>query len=95
MNVLDKTTFAARLGETFIVHPESGDPVTLVLTEVSRASEPVERPFTLLFHAPDGAVLTQRTYEVENAAMGRFDLFLVPVGPDPETRWLRYEAVFN
>ena len=91
----DKAAFAARLNETFLARTDAGDTATLVLAEVSRAGEDPERPFVLLFLAPDGAPLAQRTYEVEHGALGTFDLFLVPVGPDPGTRQPRYEAVFN
>jgi hypothetical protein len=40
-----------------------------------------------------GARLEQRIYAVHHPALGAFDLFLVPIGPDGEG--MRYEAVFT
>ena len=50
-------------------------------------------PFSLLFRGPLDVVLPQRIYPLEHPDMGRFELFLVPIGPDAEG--MRYEAVFS
>ncbi|MFT3830523.1 MAG: hypothetical protein QM691_12550 [Opitutaceae bacterium] len=49
--------------------------------------------FSVLFHAPAGARLSQRIYAVQHPALGRVELFLVPLGPD--ARGMQLEAVFN
>lgn len=95
MNLPDKSAFAAHLGEPFEIRTSSGAPATLVLAEVSRTGEQPERPFALVFTAPEGPVLDQRTYALSHAALGAFELLLVPIGPAPGTRALQYEAVFN
>jgi hypothetical protein len=51
------------------------------------------RPFSLVFEAQPGPVVPQRMYQVEHAAMGRLDLFLVPIGREAEA--VLYEAVFS
>ena len=51
--------------------------------------------FSLLFHVEDKSkgYLEQSMYEIRHPEMGKFELFLVPLGPD-ETGF-RYEAVFT
>jgi hypothetical protein len=49
--------------------------------------------FTLYFLGPADRLLPQRIYWFEAAPLGRFEMFLVPVGHDPTG--FRYEAVFN
>lgn len=51
------------------------------------------RPFSLIFCELAGAYLPQQTYSIEHPALGRLDLFLVPIGPDQ--RGMRYQAVFT
>lgn len=38
--------------------------------------------FTLLFRGGGGSALRQSTYSVDHPSLGKFPLFLVPVGPD-------------
>ena len=53
-------------------------------------------PFTLLFRAAYPPVWIQNTYTVIHPALGSFELFLVPVGPDPKSPGgMLYEAVFS
>jgi hypothetical protein len=49
--------------------------------------------FTLEFLGPADRLLPQRMYWFESAAIGRFELFIVPVGRDPNGT--RYHAAFN
>jgi hypothetical protein len=65
------------------------------LLEVTRLQSEEPRPFSLLFGGPLDIVLPQKTYRVEHDRLEPFDLFLVPIGPDPERRLMLYEAVFN
>jgi uncharacterized protein DUF6916 len=89
--------FLERVGEEFRV-AGPGAPVVLALieaTDLSRPNAPGPRrsPFSLVFRGPFSPVMTQRTYALEHAALGRLEIFLVPIGPDADG--MRYEAVFN
>ena len=57
------------------------------------ADGPRRVPFSLLFHGPPTPILPQRIYPVDHGAIGAFELFLVPLGPDRVG--MRYEAVFG
>lgn len=103
------TTFAEHLNETFRVFPDAADSgrsldVTLVeATDLSahagpHAAKPDRRaPFSLVFRGPAMPILPQRIYRVTHDAVGAFDLFLVPIGPDTrgDERGMRYEAIFT
>ena len=52
-------------------------------------------PFSLEFLGPNEPLLEQRIHSLENDELGGLELFLVPLGPDPETGRMRYEAIFN
>jgi hypothetical protein len=54
---------------------------------------PRQDPFTLVFIGPP-PVLEQQTYTLSNDELGEVDIFLVPIGLDPDGS-VRYEAVFN
>jgi hypothetical protein len=101
-------TFAGRVGESFRILRDGQPPVDAALAEVTVLGESVTgasvrgdgggraQAFSLVFLAPHGAaVLPQQIYRVEHDAIGAFELFLVPIGPDPATRAMRYEAVFT
>lgn len=90
-------TFQPRVGEIF--HFVAGDVrLPTKLTEVHRWSDASangrpRQPFSLIFHTVPDAIVPQGTYVVEHEEMGRFELFLGPIGPDE--RGMRYEAVFT
>jgi uncharacterized protein DUF6916 len=99
--MLDKLTvgdFQGRMGETFRAETPGGV-VAFVLTEAKdlagrSASDGSRRiPFSLVFRGPLAPVLPQKIYALENEALGRLEIFLVPIGPDAES--MRYEAIFN
>ena len=50
-------------------------------------------PFSLVFETSGDLIYEQNTYQVKNAEMDEFPLFLVPVGADE--KGVRYEAVFT
>jgi hypothetical protein len=62
---------------------------------LERHPGPRQQPFSVYFRGPRTPVLPQRIYRIEHHGMGSFDLFLVPIGPDPKGGWMVYEAVFN
>jgi hypothetical protein len=49
--------------------------------------------FMLLFHGPSDRMLPQGTYAFTHDELGRFDLFIVPIGQAPGV--FQYQAVFN
>ena len=89
-------TFADRVGEIFRVDTGSAI-VELRLVEVSEPSQPdpsgARTPFSLIFLEPSGGVLPQQIYAFEHDELGRFDIFIVPIGRDADG--VRYEAVFT
>jgi hypothetical protein len=88
------SSFPGRQGESFHVDAGGGS-VELVLV---RVDGPVAQPggggsLSALFEGPRHGPLTQGTYDVDHAQLGRFPLFLVPVGIEGGA--LRYQAVFT
>jgi hypothetical protein len=89
-------TFEPHVGDTFTVTPSlGGEPQTLTLTSVEESSFalPDHPAFSLLFHAPGTDHMPQQIVAVEHEQLGRFDLFLVPLGPEGDR--MQYEAVIN
>jgi hypothetical protein len=89
--------FSPRLNETFdILVGDAREPVTLVEATLLpqydyRGKE--RDSFSLVFHSSSQTVVPQAMYTIENASMGRTELFLVPIGRDPEG--ISYQAIFN
>ena len=90
LDQLSARHFQELVGTLFQVLSEPAFVVTLELTAAT-----VQAPggFSLLFTGPIDRPLDQRTYPFEHERIGRFDLFIVPVGADRSGR--QYEAVFN
>ena len=84
-------TFAGHLNSTFRVRHEPATELELV--EVFDGSTHGHVNFSLLFRGPHQPLLPQQIYPVEHDALGRFDLFIVPIQRD--AHGLRYQAVFN
>jgi hypothetical protein len=96
--------FAARLGERFRMRVQPEHSLDLELIEVNplrvrtAAGHDASRkrePFSLVFRGPANLIAPQRIYAVEHDTIGSHELFLVPIGPDPERAGMRYEAVFT
>jgi hypothetical protein len=93
-------TFSVHVGSVFRIYPDPGDPLDFELNSVIRLGGSPEgessgrrQPFSIVFRGPGDVLLPQRTYRMEHAEIGSFDLFIVPIGPDEEG--LRYEAIFT
>src|SRR4051812_4173245 len=96
--------FAARVHKAFLVR--NGDKVLGALTlaqtrELSakpaangKALDAGSEQFSLLFSGSRRRPLGQDTYTFEQAQLGRFDMFIVPVGRNDESLNY-YEATFN
>ncbi len=102
--MLDEVTvsvFQACLGNAFRIYEGSGGTVdTTLITATSHGSRHAgdgssaqRDAFSIVFRGPATPVLPQRIYTLEHAKLGRFDVFLVPIGPDAEG--MCYEAIFN
>lgn len=82
-----KATFQQYLNSIFRLSGGIYKPVDVTLTDVAdmlpakAAVEPGKECFTLLFRG-ESIALPQGTYTVDHPALGRFALFLVPVGAD-------------
>jgi len=89
------TTFAERVGETFRVGdgPEAVEMELVEVNEAPRHSEEGRAPFSVVFRGPVESLLPQQIYRFEHGALGEFELFIVPIGPDEAG--MQYEAVFN
>ena len=89
-------TFEPRVGEQFHARPtHSGEPIELTLASVdeSRHARPDQPAFSLLFLSSDDGYREQQIFGLNNDALGEFDLFLVPLGPQDGR--MQYEAVIN
>ncbi len=58
-----------------------------------RSKSPQQEIFALLFHGPGQYFMPQGIHKLKHSQLGEIDLFLVPVGQDPQG--FQYEAVFN
>ena len=99
---LDAATFEPHAGTEFRVASHEAAVVdqemaSIRLVEVIRhpaqAGAPRADPFTLEFTGLP-PVLEQQIHALDHPILGALELFLVPVGLDPDGR-VRYEAVFN
>lgn len=94
---LTHADFERCLGQRFVMGPDSDERAEVVLVAVETrgaGTDPEARaPFFVRFRGPSQPVLAQSIRRLESECMGSMDLFLVPVGPDPEG--MLYEAVFT
>jgi hypothetical protein len=105
LNAIQYTSFARQAGTLFHVLDESGVGVFLRLIEVkpflpvsqvadASAADARNERFSLLFSGPLNRLLSQGSYVFEHLGIGRFEMFIVPIGPDTSNPRY-YEAVFN
>jgi len=98
--MLDRLTcgdFSALVGEPFEVTASDGERLELVLIEVSTGgSAPpgaARIPFAVQWRGPGHRLLPQGIYPFDHAALGRLELFVVPIAKEADG--FRYEAVFS
>jgi hypothetical protein len=95
---LTPAQFEAHQGTPFHVDLGEGSTLEMVLQKVRRHEPhpgPRAEPFSAYFLGPRAPLLPQRIYRIEHDPIGALDLFLVPLGPDPQAGGMLYEAVFN
>ena len=86
--------FSAALNTKFLVEVDENQNVELLLEDVSELKVyPRQEVFSVVFRGPNEAFLGQGMQSLQHETMGRIELFLVPIGQEPEG--YRYEAVFN
>jgi hypothetical protein len=91
---LNSQVFAEHLQTTFRVCVAGAVPLPLELCEVTEKDpSPQVEQFSLVFRGPLKSHFLQGTYTVEHEKLGKFDLFLVPLGPD--SAGMRYQAIFS
>ena len=91
---LNSKILREHLHTAFQIHAPGDSSLTVELFEVTDLNTaPQLEQFSVIFHGPKTPVLPQGTYPLEHAALGRFDLFLVPIGPAGDA--MRYQASFN
>jgi hypothetical protein len=96
LETLTVDAFQPRVGERFRIRAR---PDTLLEAELiearslGKAGRTGRAPFTLSFRTAQLAALPQQIFEVAHDAMGSYDIFLVPVGPDG--KGMVYEAIFT
>lgn len=90
-----KTGFLILIGKTWRY-------MTLVevknLNPLMSGNEPVKNlneSFSLIFLASRGQKIEQKVYNIRHGALGKFSLFLVPIGRRTRTSPEYYEAVIN
>jgi hypothetical protein len=94
-------TFSRRIGERFRIRAPGPAVIEVELADATAASAAgsprvggdKRLPFSVVFRGPLEPILMQRIYRFEHDALGAFDLFIVPIGPDESG--MRYEAVFG
>jgi len=104
--MLDRLTvsdFVGHVNAAFRILRRSGEVLDLELIEAKTIGEG-RRPdspgirqqaFSLIFRGPHDRLLPQSVYPVEHPTLGTLEIFLVPLGPEGDSKGLHYQAVFN
>ena len=89
--------FTPAIGTEFTLHRPDGATEPLKLAEANAVgaagADKTRAPFALLFRTSARGWMPQAIYALEHPALGRLEIFLVPLGPDAQG--MRYEAVFT
>jgi hypothetical protein len=98
LDELGHRDFEPLVGGVFRMTLPSGEGHDLELVEVTPVPTPTlpkggRRGFSAVFRSRLPGHLPQGIYALENEAMGRLSIFLVPIGP--RGGGMCYEAVFN
>jgi hypothetical protein len=86
--------FTPLVGERFTVDVGEAGALELELTAATVSGRGDARdPFALRFRGPAEPLLSQAIYPLSNAATGKLEIFIVPVGANAEGT--DYEAIFT
>jgi len=91
---LNSRAFSEQLHTNFQLRIPGAAPSPLELVEVTEKDpSPKVEQFCLVFRGPLTPHLPQGIYTFEHEKLGKFDLFLVPLGPD--SAGMCYQVIFN
>lgn len=94
LGTLPKTSFAENLNTQFRTVLQDSTVIEMELIEVlDGRSTPKQEQFSLLFRAPQEALVVQGMCRLEHDSLESGELFLVPVSRDD--KGVCYQAVFN
>jgi hypothetical protein len=86
-------TYVPLVGSSFRIHRSQASALSVELVSAKALPSDVGESFSLIFRGHGNAKLQQETYTLEHARLGRFPLFLVPVGP--ARRGQDFQAIVN
>ncbi len=96
------TDFKRTLEQIWTIELPGGGTVEATLSQVSALGEPprpgvelTRQAFSLIWRGPPQPLLPQQIYRLSHPSYAQLEVFLVPIGPDPVTRAMRYEAIFT
>jgi hypothetical protein len=101
LETLTLAKFSELLHARFRVRVSPAEEIELELAEATpggvaetpgRGGERLES-FSLIFHGPGDRLLPQKIHPFEHPQLGRFELFIVPIGQGPGH--FKYQAIFN
>jgi hypothetical protein len=88
-----KTRFRVRITPTETMEMELAEVTSPPTAPGNTPGHSGYESFSVIFTGPSEPVLPQRIYAFEGEGIGRFDLFIVPIGRD--SGGARYQAAFN
>lgn len=96
---LRREDFEPLLDQPFTFHAPSEHVISTRLTHVralggQTVPTAVRQPFALIFTSDLRGALPQQILRVENETLGSLEIFVVPVGPDPQGQ-MQYEVIFT
>lgn len=104
MSEITRQLFEPHVGTCFqvIVNGQPCLDLTLAEVEDQTLDDPLrdnslrQEPFCLIFHGPLNPIARQASYELGHPHLTGLEMFLVPIGPDRQTRQhMQYQAIFN
>jgi hypothetical protein len=90
---LVKTNFRVWINDQEALELELSEITPPRVASTGGANGPKYENFALIFRGPADRLLAQRIYLFESARIGRFELFIVPIGRDQNGT--QYQATFN
>jgi hypothetical protein len=97
LGALTAHDFRPHIGQRHRLVAGDGRAVPVVLAQVMehQGAPGFRSPFALHFVSEEeGPFLPQGIHRLERTGARALDIFVVPVGPDPATRRMTYEAIF-
>lgn len=96
--ILQVSDFRDRISDAFVFRSGDGhtkDVVLAAVKELPLRGGAATHGFSLVFDCDETSAWPQGLFEVQHPVLGTHAIFLVPIGPDPATRRMRYQALFN